>query len=81
MTVLGRGLIYQPVLASVPHIKTYTYNHTIMTHYRTFDIGNRLSIEVSQKVNNRSKYNGHGIKTEHTESNKYDKRTKARDLI
>ena len=32
MTVLGRGLIFQPVLASLPYIQTCTYNNdTIIT--------------------------------------------------
>ena len=30
MTVLGRGLIFQPVLASLPDIQTCTYNNDTM---------------------------------------------------
>ena len=32
MAVLGRALVFQPVLASLPYTKTYAYDsHTIIT--------------------------------------------------
>ena len=53
MTVLGRGLIFQPVLASLP------YTHTIHAHNYTDDIiitlQNILTVQISINIKKKIK--------------------------
>ena len=72
MTVLGRGLVFQPVLASLLDIQAYTCdNDTIMTLQEKADITKKQTNKEKKKgrektVDNRRKRNGYGIKTEST---------------
>ena len=67
IAVLGRGLIFQPVLLAC------TYNNTIITLQKEIDITDFPSKFTHTKADSTSKDDLHGIKTEHAKRNKMTK--------
>ena len=94
MTVLGSGLIFQPVLASLPYTQTCTFDSdTIIEHFGITDFPSKLfktkQNKQKNKNNNNKKQNKTNQKTNKTKTkqnknnnnNNNNKKTKKKTTI